>query len=319
VNAFQEAIAEGFAEPGRRSIPCAYLYDQPGSLLYEEITRTREYYPTRAEASILQKISPLLRERLGPARLIELGSGSSQKTRLLLNAWRAHQEETLYLPIDVSRAMLAHSSASLAADYRALRILALIGRYEESLAVLPPSSSSLLCFLGGTIGNFAPEAQSEFIGQLSRRMSLGEHLLLGFSRRPHPKKAVQVIQDAYNDAAGITAQFNLNLLARINRELGGSFSLSQFAHVAFYNEEREQVEIYIESLAAQDVYISALGRSYHFSKGERIFTEISRRYDPEELARWFEARGFSCEESFSDEAALFGLLLLKYKGLPFAK
>jgi L-histidine N-alpha-methyltransferase len=313
-NSFKEEIAAGLSTPGRRSIPCAYLYDQQGALLYEEITRTPEYYPARTETSILQKIAPMLRERLGAVRLIELGSGASVKTRLLLDAWRAKEEEVLYIPIDVSRAMLAQSAASLVADYQGLRILGLIGRYEEALAALPTSRGSLVCFLGGTIGNFEPQEQSLFFQKIAQRMHPGDHLLLGFSRQPHPKKSIQMIREAYDDASGVTAQFSLNLLARINRELNANFVLAQFAHVAVYNESKQQIEIYIESLIAQEVRIEELGRSYFFSKGERIFTEISRRYDPQELAHWFEARGFSCQEHFSDEVGLFGLLLLQYKG-----
>jgi L-histidine N-alpha-methyltransferase len=312
-NTFKEEIAAGLAAQGRRSIPCAYLYDQCGALLYEEITRTPEYYPARTETSILQRIAPALRERLGPVRLIELGSGSSQKTRILLDAWRAKHEEALYVPIDVSRAMLAQSAASLVADYRGLRSLGLIGRYEEALAVLPTSRGSLVCFLGGTIGNFTPEEQSSFFLKIAQQMHPGDHLLIGFSRQPHAKKSIKTIRNAYDDASGVTAKFSLNLLARINRELGANFDLSQFAHVAIYNEAKQQIEIYIESLIEQEVRIEALERAYSFSKGERIFTEISRRYAPEELVRWFGERGFSCEEHFSDEAELFGLLLLQYK------
>jgi L-histidine Nalpha-methyltransferase len=291
--------------------PRPYFYDLAGSRIYEEITALPEYYPTRTEAGILAGCAGALRRRLGPARLVELGSGSSQKTRLLLDAWGAADEPTLYAPIDVSAGMLQASAEALVADYPALRVLALAGRYEDGLAALPPSPRALYTFLGGTIGNFAPDAQDAFARLIAARMSPGAHLLLGFDRRPNAKKSARRIFEAYNDAAGVTARFNLNLLVRLNRELGADFRVDRFAHVAPYNEELDRIEMYLESLEDQEVFVPALGRAYRFARGERILTEISRKHDAEELAAWFEARGFSCEEGFGDRGGLFGVLLLR--------
>jgi L-histidine Nalpha-methyltransferase len=311
VEHLREDIANGFAIPGRRSIPCTYFYDQVGSEIYEEITRLPEYYPTRTEAAILRAVAPELHRRLGASWILELGSGSSSKTRLLLDAWRAGTASALYTPIDVSREMLRSTAEALCADYPSLRVLALLGRYEDALAALPTCEDALVCFLGGTLGNFEPDAQARFFQNLAGRMAPGSHLLLGFDRRPHTGKPARRIYEAYNDAAGVTARFNLNLLARINRELGANFRVERFAHIAPYNEPKAQIEMYLESLDDQEVAIEALSRSYVFSRGERILTEISRKYDPKALAGWFGERGFSCVEIFSDDAGLFGLLLLR--------
>lgn len=304
-------VLRGFANAGRRFLPSTYFYNALGSEIYEEITALPEYYPTRTEAAILRDAAPVIRKLLGPVRIVELGSGSSQKTRILFDAWRAQREETLYVPIDVSHSMLASTAEALVSEYRGLRVLALAGRYEEGLAALPPSAASLITFLGGTIGNFEPEQQEIFFARLSDRMSPGSAFLLGFDRRAHLKKPTEIISRAYNDEAGVTARFNLNLLTRLNQELGADFRLESFRHEAIYNEEKHQIEMYLESLAEQTVNIPALSRSYLFSKGERILTEISRKFDPEELASWFEARGFQKEAFFGDPAELFGLLLFR--------
>lgn len=309
-------VAAGLGDPDaapaqrlQRSIPPTYFYDAEGSRIYEDITALPEYYPTRTEAALLADLGPGLMARLAPRELVELGSGSSTKTRAFFDSCR--RDPLRYVPIDVSCSMLDETGRALRRDYPFLRVLALCGPYEDALATLPPSPGRLLLFLGGTIGNFAPPQQEQFFSFLARRMAAGSHLLLGFDRRAHEGKPAQVIHDAYNDAQGVTARFNLNLLAHLNRELQADFDLSRWSHRAVYNPVEHQIEMYLVSGAAQQVRIAALGRSYRFAAGETILTELSRKFDPEELAGWFSRRGFRCIEHFTDRARYFGLLLLQ--------
>ena len=306
-----EDILRGFAEPGRRSIPCTYFYDRLGSAIYEEITELPEYYPARTEAAILRRIAPDLRRRLGPVPLIELGSGSSQKTRILLDAWGG---PATYVPIDVSRAMLARAAEALIGEYPSLRVLALAGTYEDALDALaetPLAPERLVMFLGGTIGNFTPAATTAFFARLAEVIPAGGHFLLGFDRQPHAGKSRQLVLDAYNDRAGVTARFNMNLLVRLNRELGADFRLPAWAHDAVYDDAENQIEMYLESLEDQQVRIPALGHSYRFARGERILTEISRKLDPGAVATELTGHGFAVVEQLGDDEQRFGLVLAR--------
>lgn len=297
-----------------RCIPSTYFYDAAGSALYEQITALDAYYPTRTEAAILRRIAPELARMLGNPEIVELGSGSSTKTRFLLEAFAAHRRTITYVPIDVSHTMLFETANQLVRDYPDLRVMGMAGQFEEALEVLPPSSQRLVLFLGGTLGNFTPRYQEAFFERLGESLAPGSHLLLGFDRRPHSRKPESRILAAYNDASGITARFNLNLLERLNRELGADFRLEAWSHVAQYNPHDHQIEMYLESREAQEVNIEALGLTFAFEAQERLLTEISRKFYPSELVNWFEERGFRAIQHWSDERQDFSLLLFERGG-----
>jgi L-histidine N-alpha-methyltransferase len=302
-------VLTGLSDPVRRSIPPAYLYDARGSELYERITELPEYYPARTEASLLRQIAPLLAERLELSQLVELGSGSSVKTRLLLDAFQACDRPLTYIPIDISRSMLAQSAQSLSAAYPGMRVLGLAASFEEALALLPDCAQRLVIFLGGTLGNLSPIQQDAFFAGLRAAMPVGNHLLLGFDCRAHAGKPAPLIHAAYNDAQEVTAAFNLNLLRRLNRELGADFRLERWLHRAEYVLPEHQIEMVLVSLEDQEVRVA--GQAYRFRKGEGILTEISRKFDPLELAAWLDPRGFSLQACWMDPGASFGLMLLR--------
>lgn len=304
-------VAEGLGVPGQKTLPCSYLYDARGSELYERITVLPEYYPTRTEASLLRQAATDIRSLTGALSLAELGSGSSAKTRVLLDAWQADQLPVTYIPIDISESMLSGAAEQLVSEYARLQVLGLAGHYEDALQVLPPDERRLYLFLGGTIGNFSESLQTVFFNRLRHAMPAGTHLLLGFDRQPHAQKPYQVIEQAYNDAQGVTAAFNLNMLRHINARLGADFDLSRWRHRAPYNRQLHRIEMHLESTVAQEVCIAALDRRYAFAAGERILTEISRKFDPQALGNWFEALGYHSVRHWSDRQGLFGLMLLR--------
>lgn len=304
-------VSTGLADPRQKWIPPTYFYDERGSLLFEEITSLPEYYLTRGEESILRRVVPDLARQLQPEQLVELGSGSSAKTRLFFDAYDARQQALTYAPIDVSRSMLQASAEQLQQEYGALRVLGLAGQYEDALAVLPPAANRLIFFLGGTIGNFTEGMQAQFFSRLVGGMERGNHLLLGYDRQPHPGKPVADIVAAYNDHQGVTAAFNLNLLTRLNRDLGMDFHLPDWSHRAVYDDDRHRIEMHLVSRCEQVVTLPAGGRSYRFAPGESILTEISRRFDPQGLADWLAEFGLQRVGQWSDDNAYFGLILLR--------
>lgn len=304
-------VLTGLAAHPQKWISPTYFYDACGSRLYERITQLAEYYPTRREAELLREVAPQVAAWVGPVEIVELGSGSATKTRTILEAFGVARRVLTYIPIDVSPTALEEATATLQAAYPLLKVMGLIGQYEEALEILPPAGDRLFLFLGGTIGNFPPREQAAFFERLAMAMRPGNSLLLGFDRRAHAAKPADVIRRAYNDAAGLTARFNLNLLARLNRELGADFRLERWRHRAIYNTRLDQIEMYLDSLAEQTVRIPSLGRAFSIAAGESILTELSRKFDPEELTAWFAARGFRGVAHWSDASEYVGLLLLQ--------
>lgn len=316
LNRMGREVREGLARKPQKTLPCTYFYDQRGSRLYEAITELDEYYPTRTEAAILREVAYPLRmlTQTGQNELpeiVELGSGASTKTRILLDEWVMARQPFTYIPVDVSQRMLTETAAQLTREYKYLNVLGLAGLYEDALAFLPSQRERLFLFLGGTIGNFSPAFQDDFFRALKSRMGPDSRLLLGYDRQPHAGKPAGVIEAAYNDRKGVTAEFNRNLLAHINEKLGANFKLDLWRHRAIYNPEAQQIEMSLESLRAQQVLIRDLNLNVSFAAGESIQTEISRKFDPDTLANWFEARGFKALRNWSDPAAWFGLLLLQ--------
>jgi L-histidine Nalpha-methyltransferase len=284
------------ASPKR--LPPKYFYDALGSTLFEAICLLPEYYPTRAEHEILAASAGEIVAGVGsPVELVELGSGNAQKTRLLIEALLACQPELHYVPVDISSAALEASAQELLGTYPALRITAYASDYSGALEVLPRTDCRRLAlFLGSNIGNFDhPEALLFLLG-LRAALRPGDALLLGADL----KKSRAVLEAAYDDSLGVTAAFNLNVLARLDRELGADFDIRRFAHRAFYNEALERVEMHLVSLVEQTVHIRDLGLDVRFAEGETIHTENSYKYDLEGLTRLAEKAGFERTRTWLD-------------------
>ena len=301
---FAQAVLTGLAHTPR-SIPCRFFYDAEGSALFEEITQLEEYYPTRTETALLASHGAEIAEHVGGGVvLVEFGSGSARKTSLLLDAL---DEVRAYIPIDVSEASLAEAAERLTARHRGLTIPPLIADFTKTRALPSVSgrASTLGYFSGSTIGNLSHTAARAFLEDAAHLLGPDSALLLGVDL----KKSLDILLPAYNDASGVTAAFNLNLLARINRELDGTFALERFAHEAIYNEAAGRMEIYIVSLAEQTA--SVLGRNFAFGAGERIHTENSHKYTVAEFQALAESVGWQPVEAWTDKAKLFSLHLLR--------
>jgi L-histidine N-alpha-methyltransferase len=301
----RDDVERGFAR-SPRSLPPKYFYDGHGSELFDRICDTAEYYPTRAETALLEAHAEAIIARVQPDHLIELGSGSCRKTRHLLSACAKLGHGAYFWPFDVCEEMLVSSGQSLVEEFPNLRVTALVGDYLGGLGHLPrPVGRRLFVFLGGTIGNFSELEAHQFLLDLRAHMHVGDCLLLGADRVKDPA----VLEAAYNDAAGITADFDLNVLSVINRELGADFDLSGFRHRAIYNEELSQIEMYLIAQRDQLVRVPALEREYHFRRDERLLTEISRKFSRSGLERSLAAAGFEIEQHFEGGEQLFSLVL----------
>jgi len=295
-------------------LPPKYFYDDLGSKLFEAICRLPEYYLTRAESDILSRHAEAIIEAAGgPARLIELGSGSAEKTRYLIDALLQRQPELHYLPVDISPASLESSSLELLKSYPDLRITAYAADYFTALGALEEAGKSkqdyrrtIALFLGSNIGNLDAQESRAFLRAVRRVLDTGDALLLGADL----KKPVSRLIPAYDDALGVTAAFNLNLLARINRELGGDFDIKQFTHRALYNEDEGRVEMHLVSRAPQTIRLRALDLEIHFAAGETIHTENSYKFDAGQLAAMARDTGFALRRTWHDEAEQFSFNLL---------
>ncbi len=288
-----------------RAVPAKYLYDARGSALFDAICELPEYYPTRTETAILRDCADEIAKLAGPGcALVEYGSGSSVKTRILLDAM---PDLHAYVPIDISRQHLDATAARLRNDYVGLRVDPVSGDYM-ALDALPAGINGarrIGFFPGSTIGNLTPDEAILFLRRARRLLRSNGALVLGVDLR----KAPQRLHDAYNDAAGVTAQFTLNLLRRMNRELDANFDLSAFAHDAFYNEAEGRIEIYLRSLRDQTVTIA--GRRFVFAAGERVHTEYSYKYDNAGIAELARKGGFSIAHTWTDPDRLFAVVFLK--------
>jgi len=291
-----------------RSLPPKYFYDDRGSELFERICTTDEYYPTRTEDALLARHSGNIIARTMPDQIIELGSGSSRKTRRLFDACEAAGHVCNYSPFDVCEAVLEQAAIDLGRQYRWLTITPLLGDYHAGLGNLPGSKgTSLYVFLGSTIGNFEPDRAESFMREIVSCMASGDWLLLGADRI----KDHAVLRAAYNDAEGITAEFNLNVLRVLNRELGANFEIGNFDHEAVFNEEQARIEMYLESRCDQDVYLGALGRSIRLQREERILTELSHKFSPARLQQLLHDCGLEIERHYEPANRYFSLLLAR--------
>jgi len=301
---FREDVWAGLALP-QKTLPCKYFYDARGSALFEAICELPEYYPTRTELEIMERHAGAMAARLGArCLLVEYGSGSSRKTRLLLDRLR---EPAGYVPIDISRAALAESSRALRARYPGLEVLPVCADYTTALALPQPSRTPArrgVYFPGSTIGNFTPPEARRFLAHMARVAGPEGALLVGVDL---VKDAV-TLERAYDDAAGVTAEFNRNLLARINHELGADFALDRFAHRAHYDARLGRIEMHLVSTTPQTVTVA--GRRFAFERGETIHTENSYKYAPAQLAALAAGAGLAVREAWIDPAQLFSVQLL---------
>jgi dimethylhistidine N-methyltransferase len=291
----------------QKTIPCHYLYDDRGSELFEQICELPEYYPTRTEAQILRENGRAIAQTTGNCELIELGSGSSTKTRLLFDAYATLGEPLYYIPIDVSAGMLETSAQQLLADYPRLKIHGLIGTYQQALQHLPPSplSKRMVFFLGSSLGNFAPEQCREIFQDVKNALHPGDYFLLGLDLQ----KSKSILEPAYDDSQGVTAEFNYNLLDHLNRRFQGNFNRQYFRHWTFYNPELGQIETYLRSTRPQTVQLKALDLTVDFTAGETIHTEISRKFNLQEMDQELSQAGLKVLNTYTDPQDWFALLL----------
>jgi L-histidine Nalpha-methyltransferase len=306
---FAADVREGLTLRGQKELPSKYLYDEVGSALFEVICHLPEYGLTRADERLLRRYSEEIVDRVGgPVAVAELGSGSGKKTRSILEAL-SRRQRTLYYPIEISRSALRMCERELG-DIDSVSIVGFEREYLDGLREIAAQREAgqhlLVLFLGSTIGNFDRACGVKFLASVREILMGGDSLLLGTDLE---KPAVQLLR-AYDDELGVTAAFNLNLLARINRELDANFEISQFAHVAKMNYWARSIEMHLQSKRRQKVSIPAAGISIEFKEGESIWTESSHKYSQDEVSRMAVAAGFRCERQWIDDEWLFAENLL---------
>ncbi len=288
-----------------RELPPKWFYDERGSRLFDAITHLPEYYPTRREREILLAHAEEIARTSGATTLIELGSGTSEKTRLLLSALRDAGTLETFAPFEISAAPLRASAAAIAEEYPGIGVHAVVGDFEFHLAHLPRGSARLIAFLGGTVGNLKPKARTRFLRKLAQQMAVSDALLLGTDL----VKDIPRLEAAYNDRQGVTAEFNLNMLAVLNRELGANFDLQRFEHVARYDARQGWIEMLLRSSVAQTVELPALPMRVDFGSGELLRTEVSAKFRPEEVKAELAAAGLRSVGFWTDRWGDFGLTL----------
>jgi len=288
-----------------KALPPKWFYDARGSELFEQITRVPEYYPTRREREILDARADEIARASGADTLIELGSGSSEKTRLLLDAFARAEQLHRFVPFDISESALGNASSAIDREYPGVEVHAIVGDFERHLDKLPRGGRRMIAFLGGTIGNLEPAERHRFFETIRRGMASGDSLLLGTDL----VKDVARLEAAYDDGAGVTAMFNKNVLSVLNRELDATFDLDAFEHVALFDREQEWIEMRLRSLREQTVKVLALDLEVFFAAGEEMRTEISAKFRRERVAAELSAAGLDLRHWWTDEAGDFALSL----------
>ncbi|MBA3327163.1 MAG: L-histidine N(alpha)-methyltransferase [Solirubrobacterales bacterium] len=302
-------VLDGLTRPFKE-LPAKHLYDARGSELFDAICEQPEYYPTRTERLILEACAEDVVARTGAVELVELGSGAATKTRVLLTAMAAAGTLDRYVPVDVSESTVLACAETLVGAYPGLRVHGLVGDFERHLGHLPrPTGPRLIAFLGGTVGNFPPGSRRRFLRGLAKVLGGDGHLLLGTDLVKDPA----VIEAAYNDAAGITAQFNRNVLQVVNRELHADFDVGAFEHVAFFDRRRQWIEMRLRATELQHVRVADLGLGLDFSAREEIRTEISAKFTRKRLEGDLAAAGLELVELFTDPGDLFAVSLSRVR------
>jgi L-histidine N-alpha-methyltransferase len=302
--ALEEDVRNGMST-SPKSLPPVWFYDEEGSRLFEEITRLPEYYPTGAERALLQRHAEALASLAGADTLVELGAGACDKTRLLLDAMARNGPLSRYLPFDVSDQFLRAAAGSLVDQYDGLEVHAVVGDFRRHLDRIPGDGRRLVAFLGGTIGNLTPDQRRRFLFDLNCTMAAGDRLLIGADLVKDPGRLVA----AYDDAAGVTAAFNRNVLRVLNQQLGATFDPERFEHVALWNIGEQWIEMRLRSTAAQEVRITDLGMTVTFDSGEELLTEISAKFTPEGIASELSAADFSVDGQWGADEGEFLLTL----------
>lgn len=303
---FAQSVQRGLlASP--RELDSRFLYDRRGSELFEAICEQPEYYLTRAEESILREHSAAIAQLTGPLTVLELGAGTSRKTLHLLSAYESRDALRGYVTVDVSRSALDLGRASVRSAVPGAEVYTLCAPYEASFPAIGRLDRTLVSFLGSTIGNFPPHAMQAFFANLAGHLKPGDYFLVGADLH----KESDVLEAAYNDAAGVTAAFTCNLFARMNRELGAGLDLDHVQHRAFYNRQARQIEIYGEFSTDQRLCIEPLGTTHRVAAGERVRTEVSRKFVPSELGDTLRPLGLIQREVFHDARSLFALMLFE--------
>jgi dimethylhistidine N-methyltransferase len=299
-------VVEGLSQCPK-VLPPRFFYDDYGSLLFEQICQLPEYYPTRTETAILKTCAPDIARTTGACELVELGSGSSTKTRILLDAYDQQQLPLRYMPIDVSAGILEESAKELLHDYPNLKVFGLASTYQLALQRLMPSSlpARMIAIIGSTLGNLNPSECDRFLHQIATALERGDYFLLGIDlQKPKP-----ILEAAYNDSQGVTAAFNLNMLRHLNRRFNGNFALEQFEHLAFYSEALDQIEMHLRSRIPQTVRLEALDLTVDFEAGETIHSEISRKFDLAQMQTVLASHGLTTMQTWTDDNQWFGVVL----------
>ena len=295
-------VRRGLARP-LKELPPKYFYDERGSELFDRITSLPEYYPTRCEREILNRHAPAIVERSGADELVELGSGMASKTRALLYAMAGQGRLERYVPFDVDESVVQASASELVEAYPGLRVHGVVGDFGRDLGQIPDGDRRLFAFLGGTIGNLYPHERTAFLTRLRDVMGPADRLVIGTDL----VKDRSVLEAAYNDSAGVTAEFNRNVLRVINAGLGADFDPEAFEHVAFFDEANSWIEMRLRANGAQAVRIGSAGLEVRFADGEEIRTEISAKFTRDAVAGELEVAGLALDDFFTDGAGLFGL------------
>jgi L-histidine Nalpha-methyltransferase len=298
----EDDVRRGLARP-LKELPPKYFYDERGSELFDRITSLPEYYATRCEREILNRHAPAIVERSGAGELVELGSGMASKTRALLYAMAGRGRLERYVPFDVDESVVQASASELVEAYPGLRVHGVVGDFGRDLGHIPDGDRRLFAFLGGTIGNLYPHERAAFLGRLREVMGPADRLVIGTDL----VKDRRVLEAAYNDSAGITAEFNRNVLRVINAGLGADFDPQAFEHVAFFDEANSWIEMRLRANGAQAVRIDGAGLELRFADGEEIRTEISTKFTRDAVAAELDAAGLALDDFFTDGAGLFGL------------
>ena len=289
-----------------KALPPMHLYDAAGSRLFDAICDTPEYYPTRVEAALLEQVAGDVMSSVRPRQLVDLGSGASRKTTTLLEAMH-RLGGCWYVPLDVSGSIVREAAAGLLAAYPWLHVHGMIGDYAHTLEALPAGSPRLIAFLGGSIGNYTDAAAIPFLRQIGDALGREDALLLGADL----VKDEAVLHAAYNDAQGLTAAFNKNLLTVLNRELDADFDLSTFDHVAFYDSEQARIEMHLRSTRRQTVRVGALDLEVEFEAGETLHTEISRKFTRGSIEYLLDGAGLKLDRWFTPADEYFSLSLAR--------
>ncbi len=303
-------VREGLSRRPLPTLPSKYFYDERGSALFDEITRLPEYYPYRTEETILREIAGEVVARVRPRELVELGSGLGIKTRLLLDAMRREWLLDRCTLLDISEEALLASASALAAAYPGLSVTGIVGDFLEDLGELGPGGSRLVLFLAGTIGNLHPDEVPDFFVRLARGLAPGDGVLVGVDLVKDERR----LHAAYNDAAGVTAEFNRNVLRVVNRGLSGDFDPEAFQHVAFYDRERAWIEMRLRATRDVRVHLPGAGLDLTLSRGDEIRTELSCKYTRESFASRLPRSGLAIEGWYTDGEGLFASVLLRPTG-----